>query len=64
MMEHYLQAGQFPAGSMGPKIEAAIRFLRNGGRDVFITSPDKLVEAIQDKAGTHITARQDREHES
>jgi carbamate kinase len=59
LMEHYLKDHQFAAGSMGPKIEAATRFIRNGGRDVFITSSDQLIEAIHGKAGTHITARQD-----
>lgn len=57
LMEHYLKQNQFPAGSMGPKIQAAIRFLRNGGQDVFITSPDQLIETVHGKAGTHITAK-------
>jgi carbamate kinase len=61
LMEHYLHEGQFAAGSMGPKIEAATRFIKNGGRDVFITSCDQMIEAIHGKAGTQITARQDYE---
>jgi carbamate kinase len=60
-MDHYLHQGQFAAGSMGPKIEAAIQFIRNGGRDVFVTSGDQMIEAIHGKAGTQITARQDHE---
>jgi carbamate kinase len=56
LMQHYLDSGQFPPGSMGPKIEAAIRFLKNGGKEVVITSPDRLMEAIHGKAGTLITA--------
>jgi carbamate kinase len=63
MMEYYLRSGQFPAGSMGPKIEAATRFIRSGGKDVFITSPDQLIETMHGKAGTHITARHDQEQE-
>ena len=63
MMEHYLKSGQFPPGSMGPKIEAATRFIRHGGRDAFITSADQLIEAIHGKAGTHITARHELEQE-
>lgn len=59
LMEHYLKESQFAAGSMGPKIEAATRFIRSGGRDVFITSCDQLIEAVHGKAGTHISARQD-----
>lgn len=55
LMQHYLDNGQFPPGSMGPKIEAAIRFLKNGGKEVVITSPDRLMEAIHGKAGTLIT---------
>lgn len=61
LMEHYLRDGQFPPGSMGPKIEAATRFIKNGGQDVFITSCDQMIEAIHGKAGTHITARQEHE---
>ena len=63
MMEYYLKSGQFPAGSMGPKIEAATRFIRSGGKDVFVTSSDQLIEAIHGKAGTHISARHEHEQE-
>ena len=37
--EAYLAAGQFPDGSMGPKVRAAARFLRNGGEIAVITTP-------------------------
>lgn len=50
----YLAEGQFPAGSMGPKIEAAISFLESGGKEVIITSMDKAKQAILGKAGTRI----------
>jgi carbamate kinase len=50
----YLAQGHFPAGSMGPKIEAAITFLESGGKEVIITSIEKGYEAIKGKAGTHI----------
>lgn len=50
----YLEQGHFAAGSMGPKIEAAITFLEAGGKEVIITLPDLLLEAIQGNAGTHI----------
>lgn len=46
--------GQFPAGSMGPKILAAIRFLEGGGEEVIITSTEKIVQAIEEGIGTHI----------
>ncbi len=52
--ERYLTEGQFPPGSMGPKIEAACWFLREGGREVIITSLDKAGEALEGKAGTRI----------
>jgi carbamate kinase len=52
----YLDAGHFPPGSMGPKIAAAIRFLRHGGRRVIITAPDHLLDAVLGKMGTHIVA--------
>ena len=50
----YLAEGQFPAGSMGPKIEAAIDFLEHGGKEVIITQPHLLEEAIAGKNGTHL----------
>ena len=52
----WLAEGQFPSGSMGPKIEAAIQFIEQGGRECVITSTDRLLEAIQGKTGTRITA--------
>lgn len=45
-------AGHFEAGSMLPKIEAAISFLENGGKKAIITSPDKIADALDGKAGT------------
>ena len=55
--EQHLEAGQFPAGSMGPKIEAALRFLRSGGAEVLITSIDRLGDALDGRTGTRLTAR-------
>jgi carbamate kinase len=54
--ERYLGEGQFPKGSMGPKIEAACDFIRRGGTKVIITSMENAVAAIDGKAGTIITA--------
>jgi carbamate kinase len=48
------EAGQFPPGNMGPKIESALKFLHQGGREVIITSYEHLAEAVQGRAGTHI----------
>jgi carbamate kinase len=50
----YLNEGQFPAGSMGPKITAALKFLERGGKDAVITNSEHLVDAVEGKAGTHI----------
>ncbi len=50
----YLAEGHFPAGSMGPKIEAAIFYLERGGKQVIITSPENLRLALERKAGTSI----------
>jgi carbamate kinase len=53
----YLAAGQFPAGNMGPKIEAAVDFLEHGGEYVVITDLDHLVPAVAGKAGTVIARK-------
>ncbi|MBN1559777.1 carbamate kinase [candidate division KSB1 bacterium] len=50
----YLQDGQFPPGSMGPKIEAAISFLEKGGKKVIITAVEKLPDALEGRTGTFI----------
>ena len=47
-------AGQFPPGSMGPKIEAALYALGHGVDEVTICNPDALVEAFEGRAGTRI----------
>ncbi|MEJ2052742.1 MAG: carbamate kinase [Calditrichaceae bacterium] len=52
--QKYLSAGEFPKGSMGPKIEAAIRFLRSGGEEVIITSIENTEQALHGDAGTKI----------
>lgn len=53
-IKKYLDEGHFPPGSMGPKVEAAIDFINNGGREVIITSLELAVEAMAGKAGTRI----------
>ena len=53
--EQLYKQGQFPPGSMGPKILAAARFIRHGGKRAIITSPGKAVLALRGKAGTEIT---------
>ncbi|MDL2226974.1 carbamate kinase, partial [Deltaproteobacteria bacterium OttesenSCG-928-M10] len=53
-MAKYLAEGHFPPGSMGPKIEAALAFLKKGGREVIITDPANLGAAVKEGKGTHI----------
>ncbi len=56
ILEQYAQQGQFGAGSMLPKVEAAVSFVRSApGRKAIITSLDKGVEALAGKCGTQIT---------
>jgi carbamate kinase len=50
----YLAEGEFPKGSMGPKVEAAIDFLNHGGKEVLITTPAALERAIAGNTGTRI----------
>jgi|SRR5581483_2543837 len=52
----YLSAGEFPPGSMGPKIEAAIEFVCRGGKECIITSAELVARALRGEAGTHIVA--------
>lgn len=53
---NYLKKGHFAEGSMGPKIEAAIEFIHNGGEKAIITSIDTIDKAVNGLAGTVITA--------
>jgi carbamate kinase len=50
----FLAEGEFPRGSMGPKIEAALSFLEQGGEEVLITTPAALERAIAGETGTRI----------
>jgi carbamate kinase len=54
----YLADGEFPRGSMGPKVEAAIDFLAHGGKEVLITTPAALERAIAGQTGTRIVPDQ------
>lgn len=52
----YVEEGQFPAGSMLPKVEAAMKFVRRyPNKKAIITSLDKAVDALEGKTGTVIT---------
>jgi len=52
--EQCLRRGHFPAGSMGPKIEAAVQFVRHSGKRAVITSIEEIESAVEGKAGTEI----------
>ncbi len=49
-----LESGEFPPGSMGPKIEAAVKFLEGGGEHVLVTNAESLEAALDRRAGTWI----------
>ncbi len=52
-IEELRNAGHFPPGSMGPKIDAVIHFLHHGGGRGLITDPESLPRALEGRAGTH-----------
>ena len=53
----YLAEGtHFAKGSMAPKIQAALKFLEAGGKEVIITDPINIERALSGETGTHITA--------
>lgn len=56
-MEGLTADGHFPPGSMGPKVEAVMRFLRAGGARGLITDIDSLPDALEGRAGTHVVGR-------
>jgi len=52
--ERYIEEGHFAPGSMLPKIQAAVKFLKSGGKKVIITAPEFIKEAVLGGSGTHI----------
>jgi len=48
----YLEEGQFPPGSMGPKIQAAVEFVEQGGERAVVCRPEGVVEALEGRGGT------------
>jgi carbamate kinase len=52
--DEYLSQGQFPPGSMGPKIKAAIDFIKGGGKETLITTANYLKAALINRSGTKI----------
>lgn len=55
--ELHLRRGEFAQGSMGPKVEACIEFVRNGGTEAVIAGIDDIQAALERRAGTRITLR-------
>jgi carbamate kinase len=51
-----LGAGEFSPGSMGPKIEASLRFVEAGGREAIVTAPLRARAALEGEAGTRVVA--------
>ena len=54
-LQQWYDQGEFPMGSMGPKVQAALRFLNKSGRKAIIAHIDHGWEALQGKAGTLVT---------
>jgi carbamate kinase len=52
--EQYISAGHFAAGSMLPKVQAAIRFIKSGGKQALITDPPNMARALSGQTGTWI----------
>jgi carbamate kinase len=52
----HLANGQFPPGSMGPKIRAAVEYIEAGGHEVLITKDSHLKAALIGRSGTRIVA--------
>ncbi|MCJ7617567.1 MAG: carbamate kinase [Desulfobacterales bacterium] len=52
--ELYIKEGHFPAGSMKPKIEAAMQFIQRGGKRAVITSLENIEQAILGESGTEV----------
>ncbi|MBW2260673.1 MAG: carbamate kinase [Deltaproteobacteria bacterium] len=50
----FLDEGQFPPGSMGPKVNAAVEFLEGGGREVIVTDDATMEAALEGRGGTTI----------
>jgi carbamate kinase len=52
--EQYMAEGHFPPGSMGPKINAALDYIKAGGKEVLITTAEELEAALKGESGTYI----------
>jgi carbamate kinase len=57
LARQHLADHEFPSGSMGPKVSAALQFIERGGREAIITSPGHLQDAVAGRTGTHIVSQ-------
>jgi carbamate kinase len=57
-LQEYADAGHFPPGNMGPKVESVLRFVTREGREAIITSAENLCRAVAGSAGTHVVLEQ------
>ena len=62
-MRAHAAAGEFASGSMGPKVEAAVRFVEAGGRRAVITSLEKIEDAVPGRVGTVVQDKPDVEED-
>ena len=53
-MKQYIAEGHFAAGSMGPKVRAAVAFVESGGTEAIITQLQSALPALEGKTGTHV----------
>jgi carbamate kinase len=53
-LRDHLEAGEFPEGSMGPKVRACLAFLDGGGERAIVVHPDDVAAAVEGEAGTRI----------
>jgi carbamate kinase len=63
-LTRYWKQGEFAEGSMGPKVEAGLRFLRTGGGTFVITDIRSLPRALAGRAGTRVEVSPSRTHRS
>lgn len=54
-LRQYQDEGHFASGSMGPKIEAAVRFIEQGGQRAIISALDAALAALEGHTGTQVT---------
>lgn len=54
-MHAYIKEGHFAAGSMGPKVRAAVQFVEAGGKEAIITQLQSALSALEGHTGTHVT---------